>query len=97
MLAPNRPAGIPLYRLHGGTHHFYTTSTSDRDAKIAAGYADKGIAFAVLSAPAWGTEPLYRCHNPQIDDFFYTTDSSVVTAPPSGYSYEVIACHVYPP
>src|SRR5260370_38570772 len=83
-LAPNNPAGIPLYCLHRGTHYFYTTSTSDRDAKIAAGYADEGIACVVLSAPGLGTELLYRCHNPQIDDFLYSTDSSIVTAPPSG-------------
>lgn len=42
---------VPLYRLAGSAGHLYTTDASERSSKIAAGWADEGIAGYVWPAP----------------------------------------------
>jgi uncharacterized protein DUF5648 len=44
---------VPLYRIYHGPNnwHFYTTSLGERDAAIAAGWSDQGIAGYVWGAP----------------------------------------------
>jgi hypothetical protein len=54
-VAPDPPTcgAIPLYRIYlaGNGWHFYTTSLAERDAAIANGWADQGIAGYVWTAP----------------------------------------------
>ncbi len=58
-IAPQPPSGpatcgaIPLYRIHlpANNWHFFTTSLPERDAAIAAGWVDQGLAGYVWQSP----------------------------------------------
>ncbi len=54
-MAPNEPTcgAIPLYRIYHAPNlwHFYTTSLAERDAALAAGWSDQGLAGYVWTTP----------------------------------------------
>jgi RHS repeat-associated protein len=68
---------VPLYRLYlsGNDVHYYTTSTSDKIAKVAAGYILENTYYIYPSTsaqPEW-TSPLYYASHEDNTDNFYTT------------------------
>jgi hypothetical protein len=89
---------VPLHRLRGGTDHFYTTSTVERDNAIANfGYVSEGIACFVYDVQVAGTVALHRLASYTNGDHFYTTstverDNAIAQF---GYVSEGIACFVF--
>jgi kumamolisin len=74
--------------------HFYTATTSERDAAISQyGYLSSGIAGYAAAAPA--TIPLYRLDG---DHHFYTTSLTERDAAIRDYGFrsQGIACYVFP-
>jgi len=65
---------VPLYRLYisGSDIHYYTSSTSDRDSKIAAGYTLENTYYLYPTQQEW-TSPLYYASHAVNTDNFYTT------------------------
>lgn len=58
-----------LYNKYTG-EHFYTTSTTEKDALVKAGWNDEGVAWY---APKTSSTPVYRLYNPYSGDHHYTT------------------------
>jgi hypothetical protein len=78
--------------------HFYTISSSERDAATNnAGYHWEEIGFYVLWGAGPNVVPLYRLLNSKVGDHFYTisTDERDKAIANNGYHLEGIACYVY--
>ena len=88
----NATAMYRLYNPNSG-EHFYTSSLSERNNVIKAGWRYEGIAWY---APLQG-DPVYRLYNPVAGDHHYTTSSSerdkVVSA---GWIYEGVCWYSSP-
>jgi len=89
---------VPLYRLYGSSHHFYTTSKAERDSAIQnANYKDEGIAGYVFDKLVPGTVALYRfVKETSTGTRHYYAISSVErqAAINDGYKSEGICCYV---
>lgn len=90
---------VPLYRLYGSSHHFYTTDKAERDSAINnANYVDEGIAGWVFAEKIPGTVALYRFVK-EIPDYgtrhYYAINSVARNAAINdGYKSEGICCYV---
>ncbi|KAJ7734848.1 hypothetical protein B0H16DRAFT_1695786 [Mycena metata] len=69
---------VPFYRLQSGNHIFYTTSTTERDAAIAAGYGVYTAEPVVYIYPTQvcGSVPFYRLYLAAAQDTVYTISQS---------------------
>ncbi|KAH0581660.1 hypothetical protein H2248_011356 [Termitomyces sp. 'cryptogamus'] len=96
----SQTGNVPLYRLYhpGMQDHFYTTSAPERDNAIRfSGYTYEGIAGFCYPDASCGGRPLYRSWNPSASDHFYTmSEAEKNNAQAGGWSYEGVACYVYP-
>ena len=71
--------GTPLYRLYNSSanSHYYTTDSTERDAKLSQGYqlengsAGVGIEAYVYASPSEGLTPLYRLHQTKDTVYHY--------------------------
>ncbi|MHB8834493.1 MAG: RHS repeat-associated core domain-containing protein [Candidatus Methylomirabilia bacterium] len=59
--------------------NYYTTSESDKDAKIISGFSYKGIVGFLYTATSEGMVPLYHAYKPADTDNFYTVSNSEYT------------------
>lgn len=85
-----KTAVMRLYNPNSG-EHFYTTSASEKDSLVRAGWRDEGVAW---SAPATSGVPVMRLYNPNAGDHFYTTSVSEKDHLASvGWRYEGVAFH----
>jgi len=90
---------VPLYRLYGQSHHFYTTNKAERDSAIQnANYVDEGVAGWVMPEKVPGTVALWR-YVKEIPNYgtrhFYASNSvSRNAAVNDGYKSEGICCWV---
>jgi Repeat of unknown function (DUF5648) len=100
---------VNLYRLShpGSGDHAMTTSVTERDDAVAAGWTDEGVECFVYPArpgpeggflvPLDGTVDLHRLYNPAIPDHLYTTSASERDeAVAVGWTDEGVECFVYP-
>lgn len=62
---------VPVYRSVSSAtgDHFYTTSSTEKDA---AGYAYEGIAFYAFASQTGDSAAVFRLYNPSTGDHFYT-------------------------
>ncbi len=66
---------VDVYRVYNpytGEHH-YTSSALERDACVAAGWNDEGVAWV---APSKSSDPVYRVYNPYTGDHHYTMSAA---------------------
>jgi hypothetical protein len=91
-----RPGTRPLYRLHDGTDHFYTTSVEEIEHAFALGYRREGQIGFVFSSQERNTVPLCRLRHPRTGDHFYTISNAEVAASARlGFVKEGIVGYVY--
>lgn len=66
---------LTMYRLYNPNsgEHFYTSSSSERDFDVRAGWIYEGVGWY---APSTSSTPVYRLYNPYAGDHHYTTDAS---------------------
>ena len=77
MLAGTEADAVPFFRLFSssGNDHFYTTSNAEHNiALMSQGYEAIGVVAYVFPAAVCRSVPLYRMHNPIIEDNFYTAN-----------------------
>ncbi|TFK39659.1 hypothetical protein BDQ12DRAFT_722493 [Crucibulum laeve] len=94
-------ASVPFFRLYnaGGTDHFYTTNTAERDSFISLyGYVSETAPGNIFRTQQPSTVPLYRLYNAGVQDHFYTTSTTErdTFINSNGYTSEGIAGYVYP-
>lgn len=100
------PHSNPVYRLHNhrAGSHFYTASQAELNSvlqNMGDTFNLEGIAFYVLSTPAYGAKPVYRFYSPQTASHFFTISEAeknqiIATIPTSKLRYEGVAWYAYP-
>jgi predicted GH43/DUF377 family glycosyl hydrolase len=98
-LASNASGATPFYRLRyqNTTHHFYTASQAEVQAKVASGWVQEGTEGYVALTQVSGTVPLYRLYNSSRSDYLYTTSVSEKTqAVQYGYLDQGVTVYVIP-
>jgi hypothetical protein len=84
-----------VYRLYNPNsgEHFFTTGAGERDALIAAGWSDEGVAWRSIE----GGEPVYRVYNPNAGEHHFTTSAGERDAlVAAGWSDEGISFNAAP-
>ena len=100
-LAPEtKPVWVPFYRYYKGSpdwDHFYTTSPTQGDDAINAGYAYERIEHYISDRKFPESLPLFRLHNPSSQSHFYTSDEveKDEMLALNGFQYEGIQGYVY--
>ena len=66
---------VEMYRIYNSFtgEHLYTSSASERDSNVKAGWKDEGIEWY---APSTSKTPVYRLFNPYTSDHHFTTKKS---------------------
>ena len=66
---------VEMYRIYNSFtgEHLYTSSASERDSNVKAGWKDEGIEWY---APSTSKTPVYRLYNPYTSDHHFTTKKS---------------------
>lgn len=87
---------VPLYRLsYSNGDTLYTTSATDRDSAVAAGWQYSGVpAGYVYPAGGAGLIPLYRAYNTSSGQHLFTSNASEYNGLASPWTREGIVCYL---
>jgi hypothetical protein len=86
---------VPLYRAYNGlADHLFTTDIAERNAMLAQGGYDEGIAGYVFSQSGTGRRPVYRAWHSTIQTHLYTTTQAEYNALTSPWIKEGIRFYV---
>jgi len=95
ILSDQAESTVPLFRIHRGTKHLYTTDLAER-ATAGVDNASQGTVGYVYATQENGTFPLYRLFNPRTDAHLFTTNINEKQALlNSGWMDEGITCYAY--
>ena len=95
ILPEENESTVPLYRIHRGIKHVYTTDLGERDAAEAADVGH-GLVGHVYATQQPGTFPLYRIFNPRTDAHLFTTNvNEKESLLKVGWADEGVTCFVY--
>jgi hypothetical protein len=88
-----------MYRTRNNviTDNFYTTSISQRNASLNAGYSDRGVPFSMPNQVRFGSKRFYRYFKgaPQLEHFYTYSTSESQFVEQNGYTYEGIEGYVF--
>jgi hypothetical protein len=79
------------------TDNFYTTSASDRNASLNAGYSNRGVPFSMPGRVRYGSASFYRYYKgaPQFEHFYTYSTPEWQFVEQNGYTYEGVEGFVF--